>query len=126
MFTRDKIEVNHLRIFGCLVYVHVPTDKRMKLDPLGMKGIFVGYHVSSKAYRVYIPDYRLIEASRDVTFDEDTTFSISRKTRTNEVHDEELEAPRVAETGVDDDVAPDKDVLEYHDMEEPQMPIDSP
>jgi hypothetical protein len=57
MFTREKLEVNHLRMFGCLVYVHVPNDKRLKLDPSGKKGIFVGYSETSKAYRVYIPGH---------------------------------------------------------------------
>jgi hypothetical protein len=27
MFTGEKLEVSHLRIFGCPVYVHVPKDK---------------------------------------------------------------------------------------------------
>ena len=44
-----------LRIFGCLVYIHVPKDKRMKLETSGKKGTFVGYSESSKAYRLYIP-----------------------------------------------------------------------
>jgi len=77
MFTGKKPEVSHLSIFGCLVYLHVPKDKRMKLDRSGKKGIFVGYSDSSKAYRVYIPGYKMIEISRDVTFDKDTTFSRS-------------------------------------------------
>jgi hypothetical protein len=43
MFIGEKPEVIHLRIFGCPVYVHVPKDKRSKLDPSGKKGTFVGY-----------------------------------------------------------------------------------
>jgi hypothetical protein len=120
MFTGEKPEVIHLRIFGCPVYVHVPKDKRSKLDPSGKKGIFVGYSETSKAYRVYIPGHRQIETSRDVTFDEDATFSKSRQHHSDEVHDEEPEAPRVTDTDVGDDV-----VLEDHDMEEPQIPTDS-
>ena len=27
-----KLEVSHLRIFGCPVYVHVPREKRSKLE----------------------------------------------------------------------------------------------
>jgi hypothetical protein len=30
-----KPEIGHLRIFGCLVYIHVPVEKRMKLEPSG-------------------------------------------------------------------------------------------
>jgi len=33
MFTGVKPEVSHLKIFGSLVYIHVPKDKRSKLDP---------------------------------------------------------------------------------------------
>jgi transposase InsO family protein len=43
IFSRKKPEVTHLKIFGCLVFVHVPKEKRTKLDPSGKKGIFVGY-----------------------------------------------------------------------------------
>jgi hypothetical protein len=35
VFTRKKLEVNHLRIFGFLVYIHVPKEKRTKLEPSG-------------------------------------------------------------------------------------------
>ena len=104
MFTGEKLEVNHLRIIGSLVYVHVPKDKRTKLDPLGNKGIFVGYSESSKVYKVYIPGHRQIETSRDVTFNEDASFSKSGQTHMDDVHDEEPEAPRVVDIGIDDDV----------------------
>ena len=42
-FTREKPEIGHLRIFGCPVYIHVLREKRIKLDPAGKQGIFVGY-----------------------------------------------------------------------------------
>ena len=42
MYTGKKPEVIHLKIFGFLVYVHIPKEKRTKLDPFGKKGIFVG------------------------------------------------------------------------------------
>ena len=58
VFSSKKLEVNHLRIFDCPVYIHIPKEKRTKLDPSGKKGIFVGYSESSKAYRIYFPDSR--------------------------------------------------------------------
>ena len=54
VFIGRKLEVSHLRIFGSPLYIHVPKDKRMKLDPSGRKGTFVGYSESSKAYMIYI------------------------------------------------------------------------
>jgi hypothetical protein len=73
-----KPEVGHFRIFGCPVYIHVPKEKRTKLDPSGRKGTFLGYSESSKAYRIYIPGQRQIEVSRDVTFEEEVAFRRSR------------------------------------------------
>ena len=67
-FTSQKPKIGHLRIFGCPVYVHVPRERRTKLDPSGRKGVFVGYSESAKAYRIYILGQRKIELSRDVTF----------------------------------------------------------
>jgi hypothetical protein len=64
--------------FGCLVYIHVPKEKRTKLDPSRRKGTFVGYNESSKAYRIYIPSQRQIEVSSDVTSEEELSFKRSR------------------------------------------------
>jgi hypothetical protein len=71
MFTKKKPEVSHLKIFGYPVFIHIPKEKRNKLDPSGKKGIFVGYSEVSKAFRIYIPGHNHIEINRDVTFDED-------------------------------------------------------
>jgi hypothetical protein len=53
-FLGTKTKVGHLRIFGCPVYIHVPKEKRTKMEPLGKKGVFVGYNENSKAYMVYV------------------------------------------------------------------------
>ena len=42
VFFGKKPEVSHLRIFDRLVYIHIPKEKRTKLDPSGKKGILVG------------------------------------------------------------------------------------
>ena len=61
------------------MYIHILKEKRMKLDPSGKKGIFVGYSESSKAYRIYFLGLKKIDISRDVQFDEDSTYNKSRK-----------------------------------------------
>jgi hypothetical protein len=78
-FTRVKPKVAHFRIFGSPVYIHVPKEKRTKLEPLGRKGTFVGYSESSKAYQIYIPGQRQIEVSRYVTFEEEMAFRRSKE-----------------------------------------------
>ena len=57
-FIGVKLDVSHLRIFGFLVYIHVPKEKISKLEPSGKKGTFVGYSETSKTYRIYIPIQR--------------------------------------------------------------------
>ena len=78
-FTGKKPEVGHLRIFKCLVDIHVPKEKRTKMEPSGKKGIFVGYSETSKAYRIYILGQRQTEVSRDVTFHEEVVFKRSKE-----------------------------------------------
>ena len=77
-FSKVKPKIDDLHIFGCLVYIHIPREKRMKLDPSGRKGIFVGYSEFVKAYQIYLPGQRRIELSKDVTFEEDVSLWRSR------------------------------------------------
>jgi hypothetical protein len=70
IFSIDVPNVNHLRVFGCVVYVHVVDQKRQKLDPKSESCIFVGYSEQSKAYKLYNPLTNSIVVSRDMIFDE--------------------------------------------------------
>jgi transposase InsO family protein len=54
-FTGVKPEISHLRIFSCPFYIHVPMEKRTKLEASRQKGIFFGYNKTSKAYMIFIP-----------------------------------------------------------------------
>ena len=49
-FTRKRPDIGHLRMFGCLTYSHIPSEKRMKLEPTTEKGILVGYSETTKGY----------------------------------------------------------------------------
>ena len=65
-----KPNVNHLRVFGCSAYVHVPKDERKKLDPKAKKCTLLGYGTSRKGYRLYDWKTLSIIHSRDVVFNE--------------------------------------------------------
>ena len=43
----DEVSYRHLKVFGCLVYVHVAKDRRGKLDPKPRPCIFLGYKMMS-------------------------------------------------------------------------------
>ena len=111
MFTRKKPTVSHLKIFGCPVFVHIPKEKRTKLETSGKKGIFVGYCEVSKAFRIYIPGYHHMEISRDVTFDEDATVNKSRKWQLKETY-EEVVAPTAAKPMKEVAPSPDDEFME--------------
>jgi hypothetical protein len=42
-FIGKKPDVSHLIVFGYITYVHVPDEKRSKLNPKVDKYIFIGY-----------------------------------------------------------------------------------
>ncbi|GIL87124.1 hypothetical protein Vretimale_14240 [Volvox reticuliferus] len=69
-FTGKIPEVGHLRVFGCVAYVHVPKVKRNKLDPVSRRGILVGYGNGGQ-YRILFPD-GVVSVHMDVEFDEKT------------------------------------------------------
>jgi transposase InsO family protein len=53
--TCKKPDVSHLIVFGCIAYVHVPDEKRSKLNPKAVKCIFIGYSLEKKRYRCFKP-----------------------------------------------------------------------
>ncbi len=68
-FTGKKPNVSHLKVFGYIAYVHVPDEKRSKLDPKAKKCIFIGYSLEQKGYRCFNPFTQKLQVSRDVVFD---------------------------------------------------------
>jgi hypothetical protein len=40
VLSRIKPEVGNLRIYGCPLYIHVPKEKRTKMEPSSKKGFF--------------------------------------------------------------------------------------
>ena len=72
-FFGKKPDLSHLRIFNSAVYVHIPDEKRQKLNPKSEKCIIVGYSPEQKAYKYYNPSTRKVRVSRDVVFNESTS-----------------------------------------------------
>jgi transposase InsO family protein len=40
-WTGEKVDLRHLKTFGCVAYAHVPREKRTKLDPKAIKYILL-------------------------------------------------------------------------------------
>lgn len=67
-------DINIFNEFGSNVAVHVPKEKRLKLDSKTEKGIFVGYSDVTKGYRIFFPRTNKIEVHRDVIFIPENTI----------------------------------------------------
>ncbi|KAM3955568.1 uncharacterized protein ACR2FA_010514 [Aphomia sociella] len=67
-WTGKKPSLVHVRTFGCDAYMHIPKEKRNKLDKKSQKLILVGYDGYSDNYRLYDKHTRKVLFSRDVVF----------------------------------------------------------
>ncbi|KAK2980783.1 hypothetical protein RJ640_009568 [Escallonia rubra] len=69
-----KPSVSHLKVFGSIAYVHVSDQQRKKLDDKSEKFIFICYSQESKGYKLYNSVDKKMKVSRDVTFDEKSSW----------------------------------------------------
>ena len=91
--------LSHLKVFGSIVYVHIPNEKRQKLDAKSEKCILVGYSSKKKAYKCFNPSTRAVRVSRDVVFDESASWYEPDSTPSGP-NEEELDV------NMDDDIQP--------------------
>ena len=71
-WTGKLSKIGHLRIFGSTTWVHVPSERRQKVDPKSVRCVLVGYEedTGSRVYQLYDPIIKRIICSRDVIIDE--------------------------------------------------------
>ncbi|KAJ4763435.1 Pol [Rhynchospora pubera] len=62
--------ISYFRVFGSKCFVLDESPKVTKFDAKSLPGIFVGYSTTSKAYRVYLPNSKVVIESINVKFDE--------------------------------------------------------
>ncbi|KAL0844254.1 hypothetical protein Bca101_017500 [Brassica carinata] len=65
-----KPSVEHFRVWGSLAHVHIPDEKRRKLDDKSAVCVLLGFSEESKGYRLYNPETKKIIVSKDVVFEE--------------------------------------------------------
>ncbi|XP_041786372.1 casein kinase I-like, partial [Anopheles merus] len=56
LWTGEKPDLSHLKMFGSRAYVWIPSNKRSKMDAKSKKILFVGYSSHHKAYRFIDPE----------------------------------------------------------------------
>jgi hypothetical protein len=53
-----KPSVTHIKVFGCDAFIHVPKEKRIKLEKKEVKCIFIGYKEGMKGFKLWDPASR--------------------------------------------------------------------
>jgi transposase InsO family protein len=88
----NKVNLSSLKVFGCIAYAMIPTEKRKKLDAKSKMYVFVGYCSESKGFRLIDPENptKCIK-SRDVQFLEDKMYKDLKPNQTNCTSDCRLE-----------------------------------
>ena len=71
VWTRKDVSHDHLRVFGCRAFVHIPKDERSKLNVKVKPCIFLGYGHEEFGYMLWDQMIKKIVKSRDVVFLED-------------------------------------------------------
>lgn len=85
MFFKKKPDVQNLKVFGSEAFVHIPDQKRKKLDSKSQKLIFVGYSPENKGYRFLNKETDKVIVSRDATFVEIRGKDVAARNLENEV-----------------------------------------
>ncbi|KAG8390611.1 hypothetical protein BUALT_Bualt01G0101500 [Buddleja alternifolia] len=68
VWSGKDISYKHLRVFGCRAFVHIPKDKRSKLDDKTKPCTFLGYGHEEFGYILWDPVNRKVIRSRDIVF----------------------------------------------------------
>jgi hypothetical protein len=66
LWTGNKPDIGHIRVFGCDAYMHIKDTDRTKLDFKSVKCILLGYSEYNNGYRLYNLSNRQIYYSRDI------------------------------------------------------------
>ena len=66
-----KPSVDHFRVFGCIAHVHIPEERRTKLDNRSITCVLLGVSEESKGYRLFDHVAKRVDVSRDVIFEEE-------------------------------------------------------
>lgn len=68
LWNGSKPNIKNMRVFGCVAYVHIPTQFRNKFDEKSKKSIMIGY--TTTGYRLWNVEEQKVFVSRDVVFNE--------------------------------------------------------
>ena len=121
VWSRKDVSYDHLRVFGCKAFVHVPKDERSKLDVKTRQCVFIGYGQDELGYRFYDSIQKKLIRSRDAVFVEDQTIEDIEKAQKDvpesngSLKDLDLIPPTMVPKEVGDEIQDDQPETGDHD-----------
>ena len=104
IMANKKPTVKYFHVFGAKCFTLKDDEQLGKFESKAHEGIFLGYSLESKAYRVYVIDHKKVIESMNVTFDDNKLPSIQDEDNTETLkfdnlilEDSDTEEPEVAE-----------------------------
>ena len=82
---KQKPDVSHLRVWGCLAYVFIQKDKQHLLQPHMEKCVFMGYPSGYKGWNFYNPTTQKYFISEGAEFDKRVFAGLSKYKATSPV-----------------------------------------
>ncbi|CAO2827530.1 unnamed protein product [Amaranthus hypochondriacus] len=114
VWSGKEIKLSHLKVFGCVAYVHISDQGRNKLDPKSKVCTFIGYGEDEFGYRIWDDESKKIIRSRDVIFNERVMYKDRHKIESYDTNQKES-------TFIDEDYVPDNTMQEYTIISTPQQ-----
>ena len=74
VWSYKEVKFSHLKVFGCVSYVHIDSDARSKLDAMSKICFFIDYGDEKIGYRFWDEQNRKIIKSRNVIFNEQIMY----------------------------------------------------
>nr|CAN78199.1 hypothetical protein VITISV_041785 [Vitis vinifera] len=74
VWSDKNVKFSHLKVFGCVSYVHIDSNARSKLDAKSKICFFIGYGDEKFGYRFWDEQNRKIIRSRNVIFNEQVMY----------------------------------------------------
>lgn len=116
-WTGKEVNLSHLRVFGCIAYMHIELAERGKLDAKSRKCVFIGYGTDSYGYRLYDFENQKTRRSVDVVFNESALY----RNRNSQPEEAEENSDLVEFEGI-----PDSKVLQPQDINTESIPQENP
>lgn len=84
LWFNKSVRVDNLKVFGTIVFSHIPKQKRRKLDRKAEKCFLIGYSDEQKGFRVYNTEKRSVEVVRDVIFKKENRENLKETEKRND------------------------------------------